>query len=172
MPSKLILNILQGVKIIMEINFVKGEIKYLQGCYDALYFSEIGEAYFKGKNLKKILSIGIENGEITVALDNKDNVIGFIWYSLDGAFQKYPYLHIIAINEKLRSNGFGTKIIQYFESEICKDYKFIFLMAADFNTKAKRLYERLGYEQVGIINNFYKVGINECLMMKSKSYFS
>lgn len=152
----------------MEINFVRGEIKYLQGCYDALFCSEIGQAYFKDKNLKKILSQGIENEEISVALDNKNNVIGFIWYSLDGAFQKYPYLHVIAINEKLRRNGFGKKIIKYFESEICKDYKFIFLMVADFNTKAKRLYEQLGYEKVGMINNFYKVGINECLMMKSK----
>ncbi|WP_243277881.1 GNAT family N-acetyltransferase [Clostridium yunnanense] len=45
----------------------------------------------------------------------------------------------------------------------------IFLMVADFNKDAKKLYEKMGYEQVGIIPSFYRKGINEHLMMKVKS---
>jgi ribosomal protein S18 acetylase RimI-like enzyme len=43
-----------------------------------------------------------------------------------------------------------------------------FLVVADFNPDAKRLYERLGYQQVGVLPGLYKEGVTEYLMMKEK----
>ncbi len=42
----------------------------------------------------------------------------------------------------------------------------IFLFAADFNAEARKLYESLGYNQVGIVPGFYKKGVDEYLLMK------
>lgn len=41
-------------------------------------------------------------------------------------------------------------------------------MVGDFNFRVKKLYEELRYIEVGMIPGFYKDGINEYLMMKSK----
>jgi ribosomal protein S18 acetylase RimI-like enzyme len=44
----------------------------------------------------------------------------------------------------------------------------VFLVVADFNPEAKRLYERVGYIEVGAIPNLYREGMTEYLMMKSR----
>jgi ribosomal protein S18 acetylase RimI-like enzyme len=44
----------------------------------------------------------------------------------------------------------------------------VFLVVADFNPEAKRLYESLGYRQVGVIPGLYKEGVSEQLMMKNR----
>ena len=41
-----------------------------------------------------------------------------------------------------------------------------FLVVADYNTDAKRLYERNGYQQVGKIPDLYRSGVTEYLMAK------
>jgi len=46
----------------------------------------------------------------------------------------------------------------------------VFLVVADFNPEAKRLYEHLGYRQVGEIPGLYKAGVTEYLMMKERGF--
>lgn len=152
----------------MNLKIVKGEKKHLKECCEILIDSEIGRIYFAEKNLTKIIGNTLENGEICAAVDQNNKCLGFIWYSLDGAFQKFPYLHIVIVKEIFRGNGIGKELITYFENTVCKKYEKVFLMVGDFNFRAKKLYEGLGYIEVGMIPGFYKEGINEYLMMKSK----
>lgn len=152
----------------MDIKIVKGEIKYLDACYDALINSEIGEAYFKSFDSKNMLASAINKGEIDVSLGFNNECTGFIWYNYDGAFGTHGFLHIIAVKEKFRNQGIGRKLIKNCEDIIFKDDNKIFLMVAEFNGKAKALYERIGYVQVGLLPDFYRAEINECLMMKRK----
>ena len=42
----------------------------------------------------------------------------------------------------------------------------VFFVDDDFNPKAKSLYEKVGYKQVGVLPNLYKSGIDGYLMMK------
>jgi hypothetical protein len=42
----------------------------------------------------------------------------------------------------------------------------VFSVVADFNPEVQRLYEQVGYKQVGVIPNLYKRGVTEHLMMK------
>lgn len=49
-----------------------------------------------------------------------------------------------------------------------QDSSKVFLVVADFYPDAKRLYESLGYQQVGILPGLYKEGVAEYLMMKEK----
>lgn len=47
-----------------------------------------------------------------------------------------------------------------------KDFSKLFLVVADFNPDARRLYEKIGYTEVGCIPSLYREGITENLMMK------
>jgi ribosomal protein S18 acetylase RimI-like enzyme len=75
-------------------------------------------------------------------------------------------LHIIAVKEAYRGMGIGEKLLRFFEETVFTDHSKVFLVVADFNPEARRLYERLGYQQVGAIPGLYKDGVTEHLMMK------
>jgi ribosomal protein S18 acetylase RimI-like enzyme len=152
----------------MDINIVKGEADNLEDCYEALMKPDIGRAYFSNFDARKILIRGLENEEIDVAVDKDEGCVGFIWYERHGAFGMHTYLHMIAIKEEFRNMGIGKKLIAHFEANTFKNDNIIFLMVADFNTEARKLYETIGYKLVGMIPGFYRESIDEYLMMKSK----
>jgi len=148
----------------MDIKIVKADSQYTEDCKIALVNSELGRVYFSDP--LGAINEGISKKEIYVALSSDDKCVGFMWVIMNGAFHSYPYLHVIAVKEELRNRGIGKKLMDYFEKVISKGYSKVFLVVADFNSKAKKLYEALGYKQVGIIPNLYKSGVTEFLMMK------
>jgi ribosomal protein S18 acetylase RimI-like enzyme len=91
-----------------------------------------------------------------------------VWVILNGIFHSFPYIHIIAVKSENRGQGIGKILLKFVEDVCYKNYSKLFLVVADFNTDAKRLYERIGYSAIGDIPNLYRNGITECLMMKSK----
>ncbi|QNO14164.1 GNAT family N-acetyltransferase [Alkalicella caledoniensis] len=142
--------------------------QHLDNCYRILMQSQLGEVYFADKSPMKMMQKGIENKEIYVCLNQQDEILGFLWVELSGTFDKYPYLHMIVIDENVRGKGIGKKLLSHFEEVITSDYDKVFLMVGDFNKRAKRLYEELDYKVVGMIPNFYKEGVTEYLMYKTK----
>ena len=91
---------------------------------------------------------------------------GIYMVYFSGAFHSFPYQHIIAVKEEFRRLGIGKKLLAFFEEMVFMDHSKVFLVVADFNPEAKRLYESLGYQQVGAIPGLYKEGVTEYLMMK------
>lgn len=151
----------------MDINIIKANKEYLGDCKIALQKSQLGEKYFSEEDkLIKTLNEGISKGEIYIAINNEGTCVGFIWFIINGAFHCFPYLHIIAVKEEFRNHGIGKKLLKYFEKNFLKKSSKIFLVVADFNPRAKELYEKIGYKEVGIIPNLYRVGVTEHLMMK------
>ena len=151
----------------MEI--VQGSIDYINDCEDTLVNSELGIRYFsKTGSARNALVEGFAKEEIYIAMDNNQNYKGFMWIILDGIFHSFPYLHIVAVNQERRNQGIGKKLLNFFEDSYLIDFSKIFLVVADFNPDAKRLYEKNGYIQVGTIPNLYMEGITEYLMMKSR----
>ena len=130
--------------------------------------SKLGEIYFSDKDPAQFLAKAIDSREISVAINNENQTIGFIWAELNGTFGKYPYLHLIVVVDNYRGKGIGQKLISYFEDVITADYDKVFLMVADFNKRAKKLYENLNYKEVGLIPDFVIDGVDEYLMMKRK----
>ncbi|WP_337993002.1 GNAT family N-acetyltransferase [Clostridium sp. 'White wine YQ'] len=148
---------------------VKGNCDYLKDCEEALVNSELGKRYFsKLGSARKALEDGFKKEEIYIAIDNDNNCRGFIWFILNGVFHSFPYLHIIAVKEDSRNLGIGKMLLQFFEDTCFKDYSKLFLVVADFNPDAKRLYEKIGYIEVGAIPSLYRDGITEHLMMKTR----
>jgi ribosomal protein S18 acetylase RimI-like enzyme len=153
----------------MDITVVKGSIDYLDDCEDALVNSELGKRYFSEKgSARKSLEEGFSKSEIYVAIDNDNNCKGFVWVILNGIFHSFPYIHIIAVKSENRGQGIGKILLKYVEDANSNKYIKLFLVVADFNPDAKRLYEKMGYSAIGDIPNLYRNGITECLMMKSR----
>lgn len=151
----------------MEINIIPAENKFIDDCVIALRKSELGRVYFPEDNKAiKTIEEGISKKEIFVAISSEGICLGFIWFIPNGAFHSFPYLHIIAVKEEFRSMGIGRMLLKFFEDSTVKFSNKLFLVVADFNPKAKELYLRMGYKEIGIIPGLYKKGVNECLMMK------
>lgn len=151
----------------MQIDIVKAENKHLADCKTALQESKLGEVYFpEEEKVINAINEGISKGEIFIARNNKNEGLGFIWFISNGAFHSYPYLHIVAVKKEFRNLGIGRKLITYFEETVSKNKTKLFLVVADFNPDAKRLYQSIGYKELGMIPNLYKQGVTEFLMMK------
>lgn len=128
--------------------------------------TDLSEIYFKEKDLHKIIYNAISKQEVYILLE--DEMLGFIWTKEDGSFDKYPFLHMIAVKSHQRSKGYGKHLLDFFENDLYVDSERFFLMVGGFNTRAKKLYETIGYQNVGILPKFYCDHVDEFLMMKVK----
>lgn len=152
----------------MEINIIKAELTHLLDCCMALENSELGRVYFSAiGSAAKVIEEGITKGELYVAVNADSHCLGFIWVVLKGAFHSFPYLHIIAVKEAHRGKGVGKVLLNYFENIIAGKSTKLFLVVADFNPKAMKLYRSLGYKEIGVLPDLYREGVHEHLMMKT-----
>lgn len=153
----------------MKISITKAHAGHLEACKTALLNSKLGQVYFvTEEKVCSALMEGIAKQEMFVAVDERGECLGFIWFILEGAFHAFPYLHIIAVKEEFRGLGVGKQLLSFFEETVFPNSSKVFLVVADFNPDAKRLYESLGYQQVGVLPGLYKEGVTEYLMMKEK----
>ena len=129
----------------MNITITKAHMQHSEDCQAALLNSRLGQCYFASQEKARSAIIeGITKEELFVAIDETGECLGFIWYILNGAFHSFPYLHIIAVKEAYRGLGIGKALISFFEAAVFPESAKVFLVVADFNPEAKRLYERLG----------------------------
>jgi len=150
----------------MDITIHKATLDHLADCEQAVIHSRIGDIYFQGDRANKCLTDGITKEEIFVAVDATGEALGFIWYDLNGTFYRFPYVRLIAVRQEHRGKGIGKVLLDHFEAIAAEHANAFFLLVSDFNPDAKRLYEKIGYVQVGEIPDVFKEGVAECLMMK------
>lgn len=154
----------------MIIQIKLADTGYIDCLVEILQNSDLGKAYFSDyEKAANMLTYAVGQNSVYVALDEKGKCLGFIYYMTNGVFGSYPYLHIVAVKEEYRGCGIGKQLMKYFE-ENASDYAStkLFLTVDDFNPRAKKLYENLGYQCVGELPDFYKKGINCYLMMKRR----
>jgi len=77
-----------------------------------------------------------------------------------------PYLATIAVDEPFRSQGIGAELIAFAEDYFRGHARHMFLCVSSFNPRARALYERLGYRQVGELPDYLIDGASELLMHK------
>ncbi len=152
----------------MEYSIVLGKQENLHACCKMLEKSELGKIYFTDKCPRRMLSKGLENEEVYVVVNEQKKCIGFILFELNGTFGKYPNLRFIVVEEEFQGKGIGSSLLSYFEKEVTGDYDKIFLLVGDFNERAKALYQKLDYEEIGRLPDFYTAGVTEYLMGKHK----
>ena len=149
------------------ISFAEGNEQHLKDCMDALCRSVLGEKYFSSPgSAENAILEGIHQGNLYVALIGEE-CVGFTYIIPKGAFHSFSYLHLIAVKEEYRDMGIGKALLDYSERTAFEMADRLFLVVADYNSDAKRFYERNGYRQVGEIPNLYRPGITEYLMTKN-----
>lgn len=152
----------------MTIQIVNAELNCLEACIEILQNSEIGKVYFSDSaKARSVLTKAISENSLYVALDVDGDCTGFMHYMPRGVFGSYPYLHIIVVKEECRGCGIGKQLIKYFEENGSDRVSTkCFLTVDDFNPRARKLYEMLGYQCVGSLPDFYTKGVTSHLMMK------
>lgn len=153
----------------MDVSISRGCLDDFDACLEALTDSDLGREYFfDSENAVNTIKEGLGSEHFYVARVN-DQVVGFIWFILDGAFHCFPYLHIIAVSKKYRGSGIGAQLLNFYEDIAFKHADKIFLVTGDFNPRALQLYKRIGYKEVSPIPDLYKKGVTEFLLIKTKN---
>lgn len=154
----------------MEFIMIPADPCHELACEAALQESTLGDVYFStpGKALAAVRE-GIAKKQMQVAVSADGGCLGFVWVIPEGSFHAFPYLHLIAVRQEFRGRGIGAGMLAKIEDSLREMHSRLFLLVADFNADAKRLYVRLGYEEIGKLPDLYRNGVTEQLMMKRLS---
>jgi len=77
------------------------------------------------------------------------------------------YLKLLVVEPALRSRGVGRLLMQALERHAFARWPNLYLCVSDFNRDARAFYQRLGYEEVGLLRDLLLPGRGEVLMRKS-----
>lgn len=90
---------------------------------------------------------------------------GFVLLHPRGAMGS-PYVASIAVAPEARGQGLGAGLLSFAEERYRNRARHIFLCVSAFNHRARKLYERLGYQAVGELPDYIIPGAAEILMHK------
>ena len=105
--------------------------------------------------------------QINVAFDESGEPLGFL-ASMGHGIGFEPMIEYLCIDERFRAQGIGSQLIKHFEEELFPEADNLYMFVSDINPGAIRLYNRLGYSQVGAWPNFNLEGQTEFLLRKSR----
>jgi [ribosomal protein S18]-alanine N-acetyltransferase len=92
--------------------------------------------------------------------------VGFVVLALSGVLN--GYIRSIAVAPGHRGEGIGTQLMAFAESRIFEGSPNAFLCVTSFNERARAFYERLGYQYVGELADFFVRGVSELLYRKTR----
>jgi ribosomal protein S18 acetylase RimI-like enzyme len=103
--------------------------------------------------------------EIYVVRDTA-GVAGFIILNMQGLLA--GYIQTVCVRPDRQGQGLGSMLIRWAEDRISRDSPNVFMCVSSFNPRARQLYERLGYEQVGVLRAFVVAEHDELLLRKTR----
>ena len=95
----------------------------------------------------------------------REEIVGFIVVEMVGTFK--GYIKSVCVSTAHRDQGIGSILMNHAEERVFSETLNVFLLVSDFNRGARKLYERLGYEEIGEFKDFITRGHSEVLMRKS-----
>ncbi len=94
-----------------------------------------------------------------------DRIVGFA-LSTPGILLG-EYLKILVVDDAHRMEGVGRKLMEALEQRAFRSWPNVYLCVSDFNSAARQFYRRLGYAEVGLLQDLLIPGRDEVLMRKS-----
>jgi ribosomal protein S18 acetylase RimI-like enzyme len=107
--------------------------------------------------------------EVTVAVRD-GRVAGFVIVCMLGPF--VGYIQTVAVAAEERGRGLGARLVAHAEARIFRESPNVFMCVSTFNSGARRLYQRLGYTEVGELTDYLVRGHGEVLLRKSRGPWS
>jgi ribosomal protein S18 acetylase RimI-like enzyme len=95
-----------------------------------------------------------------------DERAGLLILDMTGPFP--GYIQTIGVAPHARNRGIGTQTLAWAEERIFGDSPNVFICVSSFNPGAQRLYERLGYAKVGVLEQFIVDDHDEWLLRKTR----
>ncbi len=117
---------------------------------------------------QKVLLEGLSRSGQIYSAKMEERLAGLIWFDVTGTFYHSGYIRWVAVHPDFQNRGLGQTLVKFAEEEIFKTGPNVFLLVSDFNQAAQRFYQRLGYEKVGELSDFYKPGISEWIYRKTR----
>jgi ribosomal protein S18 acetylase RimI-like enzyme len=105
-------------------------------------------------------------GKELYAVCEGPDVVAFVLLDMRGPLA--GYIQSICVRPQERGRGIGTALIRFAEERILRDSPNVFICVSSFNTDARRLYERLGYQLVGRLAGFIVAPHDELLLRKTR----
>ena len=94
-----------------------------------------------------------------------DELLGFVIIVMQGAL--VGYIRVLCVDPSVRSQGLGSRLLAFAEERIFRESPNVFLFVSEFNTRARELYKRLGYQQLVEVRDYIAAGYSEVLMRKT-----
>jgi len=110
------------------------------------------------------LAGGLEGRSTILVAEYAGMVAGFVWLVERGAFNRSAYIQLIGVRPETRNSGIGRALMEFVETQAPS--RDVFLLVSDFNLDARRFYARLGYRQVGRLDNYVVPGVGELIFCK------
>jgi ribosomal protein S18 acetylase RimI-like enzyme len=107
-----------------------------------------------------------DSGKELYVVPDGNQVAAFVLLDLRGPL--VGYVQSICLRPDRRGRGLGTALIAWAEQRIFRESPNVFLCVSSFNSEARRLYERLGYEVVGRLPRFIVRDHDELLLRKTR----
>jgi ribosomal protein S18 acetylase RimI-like enzyme len=118
-----------------------------------------------GRRFEDTLKTVTSPSEVYVATDGEE-IVGLVIIAMNIPLIR-GYILGLAVKEGRRDRGIGTGLLRFAEQRIFRDSPNVFMCVSTFNTAAQRLYERLGYKRVGVLEDFAIAGEGEILLRKT-----
>lgn len=114
------------------------------------------------------LQRGLENGATIAVAEAEGQIAGFVWYVVEGAFQRSGYIMLFGVAPDAHGQGIGRALLSHAEAALFAVSPSIILLVSDFNREAQRFYQRHGYTQVGALPDYVRPGVSELIYFKSR----
>lgn len=114
------------------------------------------------------LQRGLETSATIAVAEVEERVAGFVWYVVDGAFQRSGYIMLFGVAPDVQGQGIGRALLTHAEHALFAAGSSIVLLVSDFNHEAQRFYQRHGYLQVGALPDYVKPGVSELIYYKRR----
>jgi ribosomal protein S18 acetylase RimI-like enzyme len=141
------------------------------GAYEDVFRdSALYSRYFADDDrLARILRYAADRRELWAAANGEGGeVIGVMQIQMTGFFGAFPYLALLGVSKEWRGRGAGRFMIAAFEEAARQGgYPKTSMMASSFNPRALRLYQSLGYKKIGYLDDAFKKGIGEHILVKT-----
>ena len=104
-----------------------------------------------------------------LVITQKQDIIG---YAVVALVAQQAELHLIAIHPKAQSQGYGQLILALIIESMPASIESFFLEVRVSNCRAIRLYQRLGFVQIGERKDYYRngLGTEDAIIMARENY--
>ena len=92
--------------------------------------------------------------------------VGLCWFTARGTFASGAYLRFLSVVPAAQGLGIGLKLLQAYEKTCKSAPGGLFVLTSQHNVAGADFYKRHGYSQVGALQDFAVIGVQELIFWK------